>query len=152
MTAPEKLGSNVSSPDTDASQSTGDAVEVSPVDTIRVLVICVLGWAMPGLGHMAAGRILRGMLFAVIILTMFVAGLALDGKIYEPEQGMPLSYLATLGSAGVGLPYIIARALGLGSGEIRSGTFEYGNTFTLVAGLLNMLVIFDAFDVALGRR
>ncbi len=107
---------------------------------------------MPGLGHLASGRILRGTLFAVIILTLFVTGIALDGKIYEPERGMPLSYLATLGSAGIGLPYMIVRALGFGDGDIRSGSFEYGNTFTLVAGLLNMLVIFDAYDVALGRR
>lgn len=107
---------------------------------------------MPGLGHLASGRILRGLLFGAIIVAMFVMGIALDGKIYEPEQGMPLSYLATIGSAGIGLPYVIVHALGFGRGDIRSGTFEYGNTFTLVAGLLNMLVIFDAYDVALGRR
>ena len=152
MTAPEKWGPKVSSPDNDSPQSTDEAVEASPVDTIRVLVICVLGWAVPGLGHLASGRFLRGLLFATIIVTLFVTGLALDGKIYEPERGMPLSYLATLGSAGIGLPYVIVHALGLGGGDIRSGTFEYGSTFTLVAGLLNMLVIFDAYDVALGRR
>ena len=152
MTAPEKWGPKVSSPDNDSPPSTDGAVAASPVDTIRVLVICVLGWAVPGLGHLASGRILRGLLFATIILTLFVTGLALDGKIYEPERGMPLSYLATLGSAGIGLPYVIVRALGWGDGDIRSGTFEYGCTFTLVAGLLNMLVIFDAYDVALGRR
>jgi hypothetical protein len=152
MTAPEKWEPAVSSPDNDPPQKTGDEVEASAVDTIRLLVICVLGWAVPGLGHVASGRILRGALFAIIILTMFVMGLALDGKIYEPERGMPLSYLATIGSAGIGLPYVIVHALGLGGGDIRSGTSEYGNTFTLVAGLLNMLVIFDAYDVALGRR
>jgi len=152
MTASEKWGPEASAPDTDSSQPTGDVVEASPVDMIRVLVICVLGWAVPGLGHLASGRILRGVLFAMIILTLFATGIALDGKIYEPERGMPLSYLATLGSAGIGLPYVIVHALGIGGGDIRSGTFEYGNTFTLVAGLLNMLVIFDAYDVALGRR
>jgi uncharacterized protein DUF6677 len=31
-------------------------------------------------------------------------------------------------------------------------TFEYGNTFTAVAGLLNILVILDAYDTALGRK
>lgn len=152
MTASEKLEQKASSPDDDPSHAGTDEVEVSPVDAIRVLVVCVLGWAVPGLGHIASGRVLRGVLFAVIILAMFVGGLALDGKIYEPERGMPLSYLATLGSAGVGLPYVIAHALGLGGGDILSGTYEYGNTFTLVAGLLNLLIVFDAYDVALGRR
>jgi hypothetical protein len=31
-------------------------------------------------------------------------------------------------------------------------TYEYGNTFTEVGGLLNILVILDAHDTALGRR
>ena len=152
MTAFEKREPQGPSPVNEPPASSGETAETSPADSIRVLVICVLGWAVPGLGHLASGRILRGALFAVVVLAMFVGGLSLDGKIYQPEQGMPLSYLATLGSAGVGMPYVIAHALGLGTGDIRSGTFEYGNTFTLVAGLLNLLIVFDAYDVALGRR
>jgi hypothetical protein len=31
-------------------------------------------------------------------------------------------------------------------------TYEYGNAFGIVAGLLNMLVVLDAFDVAEGRK
>ena len=31
-------------------------------------------------------------------------------------------------------------------------THEYGNTFTEVGGLLNILVILDAYDIAVGRK
>ena len=31
-------------------------------------------------------------------------------------------------------------------------TYEYGNAFLIVAGLMNMLVVLDAFDVAQGRK
>ncbi len=31
-------------------------------------------------------------------------------------------------------------------------TYEYGNTFILVDGLMNLLVVIDAYDVALGRK
>jgi hypothetical protein len=31
-------------------------------------------------------------------------------------------------------------------------TYEYGNTFLLVAGLLNYLATLDAFDIAAGRK
>jgi len=31
-------------------------------------------------------------------------------------------------------------------------TYEYGNAFLIVAGLLNMLVVVDAWDIALGRK
>ena len=35
---------------------------------------------------------------------------------------------------------------------ITRNTFEYGSTFTEVAGLLNILVALDAFDLAAGRK
>ncbi|MFQ5744150.1 MAG: DUF6677 family protein, partial [Acidobacteriota bacterium] len=94
----------------------------------------------------------RGLIFAVIILSLFFAGIALDGQVYRPERGLPLSYLAAVGAAGVGLPYVAAQTVGYGRGDLRSETYEYGNTFTLVAGLLNLLVVLDAYDVAAGRR
>ena len=50
------------------------------------------------------------------------------------------------------MPNLIARALGLGAGDVTAITWEYGNTFTIVAGLLNMLVVLDAVDVAEGRK
>jgi len=31
-------------------------------------------------------------------------------------------------------------------------TYEYGNTFLIVAGLLNFLVMLDAYDIGAGRK
>ena len=42
--------------------------------------------------------------------------------------------------------------MGLGHGVVTAASYEYGNTFLIVAGLLNMLVVLDAYDVALGRK
>ena len=47
---------------------------------------------------------------------------------------------------------MLARALGFEDGSVVSVTYDYGNTFTAVAGLLNSLVVLDAYDTALGRR
>jgi hypothetical protein len=41
---------------------------------------------------------------------------------------------------------------GWGPGEVVAATYEYGNTFLIVAGLLNALVVLDAFDLASGRK
>lgn len=124
----------------------------SPADSIKVLVTCVLAWAVPGLGHIAAGRIGRGLIFGFIVVALFIGGIGLHGKVYRPEEGQPLSYLAAIGAAGVGLPYVVAHAMGAGFGDIRTQSYEYGNTFTLVAGLLNLLIVLDAYDVASGKR
>jgi hypothetical protein len=53
---------------------------------------------------------------------------------------------------GVGLPYVLARAMGYGGGNVIAVTYEYGNTFLIVAGLLNTLVVIDAFDISKGRK
>jgi len=53
---------------------------------------------------------------------------------------------------GVGLPYFVARTAGIGAGDVVAVTYEYGNTFIIAAGLLNMLVVLDAFDIAKGRK
>ncbi len=52
----------------------------------------------------------------------------------------------------MGIPYVLAKALGAGAGRVVAITYEYGNTFVVVAGLLNMLVVLDAFDIAQGRK
>jgi hypothetical protein len=48
--------------------------------------------------------------------------------------------------------FFAAAPLGLGRGDVRAVSYEYGNTFLIVAGLLNLLVVIDAYDVALGRK
>jgi hypothetical protein len=52
----------------------------------------------------------------------------------------------------VGLPFFAAKLLGMGTGEVTAHTYEYGYTFCIVAGLLNMLVMLDAYDIAVGRK
>jgi hypothetical protein len=64
----------------------------------------------------------------------------------------PLVGLAALANLASGLPYFVASALGLGQGVVTAPSYEYGNAFLIVAGLLNMLVALDAYDVALGRK
>ena len=52
----------------------------------------------------------------------------------------------------MGVPWMLARMMGGGAGIVTAPTFEYGNTFLIVAGLLNCLVVLDAFDIAMGRK
>ena len=83
---------------------------------------------------------------------MFAFGLWLHGRLFPFEISQPLVGLAAFASLGNGLPYFAAKALGLGEGLVTAATYEYGNTFIIVAGLLNMLVVLDAYDIALGRK
>jgi hypothetical protein len=90
--------------------------------------------------------------FLIAIPLMFVVGLWLNGRLFPFEFSQPLVALAAFASLGNGLPYFAATLLGLGNGVVTAATYEYGNTFVIVAGLLNMLVVLDAYDIALGRK
>ena len=83
---------------------------------------------------------------------MFALGLGLQGRIFPFDFSQPLVALEALADVGVGIPYFIARALGYGAGNVIAVTYEYGNTFLIVAGLLNALVVIDAYDISMGRK
>jgi len=111
----------------------------------------LLAFLLPGAGHFYLGRRARAGVFFAIIVLMFVIGLSIDGRLYTVQQGSLLSLLATIGSMGAGTLYFIARAMGP-FGDVTSITFEYGTAFTLTAGLMNLLLMLDAYDISEGRK
>jgi hypothetical protein len=115
-------------------------------------LICAAAWAIPGAGHLWLGRRQKGLIFLVAITLMFGCGLWLEGRLFPFELAQPLVALAAFADIGAGVPYLTAKMLGAGTGRVVAATFEYGNAFLIVAGLLNMLVVLDAFDVAEGRK
>jgi hypothetical protein len=115
-------------------------------------LVYLLGWLIPGGGHLWLGRTTKGVVFLVMLPLMFVIGLALEGRLFPFTPGEPLVALAAIANVGSGLPYFIARALDAGAGRAVALTYEYGNAFLITAGLLNALVIIDAHDIALGRK
>ncbi|HKY21968.1 MAG TPA: DUF6677 family protein [Vicinamibacterales bacterium] len=126
------------------------AASVRAQTSNRVL-ICAAAWAVPGAGHLWLGR-RKGLIFLVVLPVMFALGLALEGRIFPFELSQPLVALAALANMGIGVPFVIARAMGQGAGAVTAVTYEYGNTFLIVAGLLNALVVIDAFDISMGRK
>lgn len=98
------------------------------------------------------GRRQKGFVFLIALPVMFAIGLALDGRLFPFMFQEPLVGLAALANLGMGIPYFIAKAMDLGQGVVTAASYEYGNTFLIVSGLLNMLVAIDAYDVTLGRK
>lgn len=117
-----------------------------------LVLLCVLAWLVPGAGHFWLGRRQKAVVFLLALTTMFVFGLYLEGRIFPFELSDPLVFLEAVADAGLGGPWLAARMLDAGAGTVTAVTYEYGNTFLLVAGLLNFLVILDAFDIAVGRK
>ena len=134
----------------------------------------LLSWLLPGLGHFYLGRKGRAGAFFLVVMTAFLLGLASDGASSLIDSRQPLSYLATFDNLAMGPLDLVGRyrtyqqvVYQLPPDEVdpryveltrrlrdhvRSPTYEYGSTFLLTAGLMNILLILDAFDIATGRK
>ena len=118
-------------------------------------LIGFLAWLVPGLGHFIQGRVLRGVASSLTIILMFILGVSIGGHIYglrETGEGL-LSSLFGLCDMGSGILYLLAKFAGLAVNERpEQVTSEYGSVFLMVAGLLNLILALDAFDIRVGRK
>lgn len=156
-------------------ETTLEAEAPAPVrPRVSPIVPCLLAWLLPGLGHAWLGRTGRAVAFFLIVLATFALGIASGGSASVIDRQQPLSFLATLDGIALGPLDLVARRMTLGEfiyalpdseadprrqatlGRIRErvkiATFEYGSTFLLTAGLMNILLILDAFDIATARK
>jgi hypothetical protein len=118
----------------------------------RSLAMAAAAWAVPGLGHLLLGKRLRALLFCGLVLVALAVGCSLDGNLYRVLPDRPLTLLATFASMGTGLPYFVLRFLTGYHGDVVSPHYEYGTAFVLTAGLMNLLLVLDAWDIARGVK
>ncbi len=110
----------------------------------------VAAWCLPGAGHFLVGQAQKAAVFFVVLGGMFVAGLGFGGQLFAFEIADPLVFLGAGTQWAILVPRAIAAAAGAGAGHVTAISYEYGNSFLIVAGLLNVLVALDAFDRARG--
>lgn len=106
----------------------------------------IVGWLVPGAGHFLVRKWGRGALLALAIVSMFVLGLAMQGKVYSGAHDI-LEILGLAGDLGSGLLYVVSRVLGLGADSVQVTTADYGTRFIVVAGLLNVIAAVDAHNL-----
>ena len=122
-----------------------------PITMMSVLAPAI-GWLIPGAGHLIQRRWVRGLLLMGSIVTMFVLGLMMQGRIYSPNGGDILDILGFVGDVGAGGLYIVTQAKDWGQGAIAHATADYGTKFLIVAGLLNFISVADAYHIAIGKK
>src|SRR5215471_10994857 len=127
------------------------AVAAGSVGAMSVIAPAV-GWLIPGAGHLIQKRWIRGALLFISIVTLFLLGLAMQGRIYKANGGDILDILGFIGDVGAGALYILTLANDWGQGAIAFATADYGTKFMIVAGLLNFISVADAYHIAIGKK
>ena len=120
--------------------------------TIAAVVAPIIGWIIPGAGHIYLKRYVRGILLLISVFGMFFIGLGMNGRIYHPNGGDILDILGFVGDVGAGGLYFLARIMDWGNAMAANAAADYGKTFIIVAGLLNFIAIADAHHIALGKK
>jgi hypothetical protein len=124
----------------------------APLPAAQLVTAVALAWLVPGLGHVYLKRAARGVVFFLLVLLATGIGCGLQGNLYRPMQGQLLSYLATLGSMGMGIPYFVLRYGMHYEGQQEAPGFAYGTAFLLTAGLMNLLLVLDVWDIGGGKK
>ncbi len=138
----------------------------SPAATI------ITAWLVPGGGHFLLGRRGRGVIIFLTVLATFAIGLLMHGPMFSPGGNAPelngvgaisstmtptsqgdmlsrlIQYGGFLGDVAAGLPYFVATWSGYSQPDQPGHTPDYGAKLLVAAGLMNVLAMVDAFEIA----
>jgi hypothetical protein len=128
-----------------------------PMPPLNVWIAPVaLGWLVPGGGHLLLKRYGRAALLGGCVTLMFLSGLAMRGAMFQPQTGDLLTTLihvgGFIGDIANGILYLLSVWLGYNQPDVAGHVHDYGTKFLVSAGLLNILAMVDAFEIAAGRK
>jgi hypothetical protein len=136
--------------------NTVTAVETPSVSPGKWLPAVALAWFIPGGGHFLLKRSGRGGLILLSVTLLFVLGIMMRGPMFHPQTGDLLTtiiycggFVADLAS---GLLYFLAVWLGYAQPDVAGHVHDYGSKFLVAAGLLNILAMVDAWEIAAGKK
>lgn len=116
-----------------------------------------LAWLIPGGGHLLLKRYWRAGLLAFAITGMYLFGLMMRGYLFQPVKGPDalstlMNYGGFVGNICAGALYLLTVWFGYSQPEAPGHVHDYGAKFLVTAGLLNILAMVDAFEIAAGRK
>jgi len=115
-------------------------------------LIIVAAWFVPGLGHALLGRWGRALAFFVAVGGLAITGYLMRGQVFPPNSDDPFGTVGFLADAASGVFYPLAHFLETSGAEIGRAAGDYGTRFIAAAGIVNVLGVFDAYEIARGRR
>jgi hypothetical protein len=118
--------------------------------------IVALAWVVPGGGHFLQRRHVRGGILLGAVTLTFVLGLLMRGAMFQPQFGDLLTTIihvgGFIGNLASGVFYFLVVWLGYAQPDVAGHVHDYGTKFLVAAGLMNVLAMIDAFEIAVGRK
>jgi hypothetical protein len=115
-------------------------------------LVAILAWAVPGLGHLVERRWIRAGVFFLTVGALAVTGYLMRGNVFEIHSHDPFGTLGFLADAGSGVFYLLSRFLESAGPNVSRAIGDYGTRFIAAAGIVNVLGVCDAYEIARRRR
>ncbi len=116
------------------------------------VVVVLAAWLVPGLGHLLLRRWGRALVYFLAVGTLAVTGLALRGNIFSGSSGDFFDKLGFLADVGAGVFYFVSNFVHNGGPDVSRAAGDYGTRFFATAGVLNLLCVLEAHEIARGRK
>ncbi len=116
------------------------------------VVVAVAGWLVPGLGHLLLRKWGRALVYFLVVGTLAVAGLALRGNIFSASSGDAFDMLGFSADLGAGVFYLLSKLIEYAGPDVSRAAGDYGTRFFATAGVLNLLCVFDAYQIARRKK
>jgi len=118
--------------------------------------VVLAGWLVPGAGHFLLKRPIRGAILLSSVVVTYLLGLLMRGALFQPEFGDLLTTIiytgGFVGDLSAGLLYLATVWMGYAQPDAAGHVHDYGTKFLVAAGLMNILAMVDAFEIAAGRK
>ena len=121
-------------------------------NAVLAVVVTVAGWLVPGLGHLLLRKWGRALVYFLAVGALAVTGLALRGNIFSASSSDAFDILGFLANLGAGVFYFVARMMESGGPDVSRAAGDYGTRFFATAGVLNLLCVLEAHEIARGRK
>jgi len=133
-----------------------ETVTTAPAPAGKWAPAVLVAWLIPGGGHFLLKKRERGVVLAISVIAMFVLGIMMRGAMFHPEGGDLLTtviyYGGFIGDLLSGVLYFLALWFGYNQPDMAGHVHDYGTKFLVAAGLLNLLAMVDAFEIATGKK
>lgn len=112
----------------------------------------MVAWIVPGMGHLLLRRWGRAIVFFFAVGGLAVTGYLLRGNIFPAHSGDAFGTLGFLADAGSGVFYYFARFFEAAGPDVSRAAGDYGTRFIAAAGVVNLISVCDAYEIATRRR
>ncbi|HXA57164.1 MAG TPA: DUF6677 family protein [Candidatus Acidoferrum sp.] len=138
-------------PSPERAELTTEAPPVPATPSSFAPMFAAAAWIVPGLGHLLLRRWVRAAAFFIAVAGLAFVGYTMRGEVFAVRSEDSFGTLGFLADIGSGAFYFLSRIFESSGADLSRSAGDYGTRLIAAAGIVNIVAIIDAYEIA-GRR